>query len=123
MWTFLATESSFSAGFSWLTILYRLYTRRLCHRQPTDELALRTLNTAILLTSSLTMALAVITRGAGEQDQNSGRCLLLTLLFAFGFLVVKASSTTRTRGTTRSRPNFNAALPPRAGLFFCSTGP
>ena len=70
-------------------ILYRhLYPDAFAIGSRHTNLLYGTLNTAILLTSSLTMALAV--HAARESKAKSTvRFLLLTLLFAVGFLVVK----------------------------------
>jgi cytochrome c oxidase subunit III len=89
MWVFLATEVLFFGGLFMAYIVYR-------HVYPVDfaigsrhtDLLYGTLNTAILLTSSLTMALAVHTAEA-NRPRSSFRCLLLTLLLAVGFLAVK----------------------------------
>ena len=89
MWVFLATEVLFFGGLFMAYILYRhLYPADFAIGSRHTDLLYGTLNTAILLTSSLTMALAV---HAAHNDRRASslRCLLLTLLFAAGFLVVK----------------------------------
>ena len=119
MWTFLATEVLFFGGLFMAYILYRhLYPDAFAIGSRQTNLLFGTLNTAILLTSSLTMALAV--HAAQESKTKIAvRCLLLTLLFAFGFLVVKGFEYHEDFVEQLvPGPNFNAALPPRAGLFF-----
>jgi cytochrome c oxidase subunit 3 len=89
IWTFLATEVLFFGGLFMGYIVYR-------HEYPHDfAVASRhtnvfygTINTAILLTSSLWMALAVNSAEEGKNKQLV-RYLLLTILFALAFLGVK----------------------------------
>jgi len=90
MWTFLATEVMFFGGlFAGFTI-YR-FTDPTAFALACRELLVvaGTINTAVLLTSSLTMALAV---HAGQVGNAKGqvRYLLLTMLLATAFLSIKA---------------------------------
>ncbi len=60
MWVFLATEVLFFGGLFAGYALYRYwYPEAFELRQPQLDVWLGTINTAVLLTSSLTMALAV----------------------------------------------------------------
>ena len=119
MWTFLATEVLFFGGLFMAYILYRhLYPDAFAIGSRHTDLLYGTLNTAILLTSSLTMALAV--HAAREsQTKSIVRYLVLTIVFAVGFLVVKGFEYHEDFvDHLVPGPNFNAALPPRAGMFF-----
>jgi cytochrome c oxidase subunit 3 len=89
LWTFLVTEIMFFAG---LFLAYIVY-RHAYH--PSFEIASRhtnliygTLNTAVLLTSSLTMALAIRAAQTGR-SRASVRLLLITILFAAAFMGIK----------------------------------
>jgi cytochrome c oxidase subunit III len=119
MWTFLATEVLFFGGLFMAYILYRdLYPDAFAIGSRYTNLLYGTLNTALLLTSSLTMALAV---HAARENQFSStvRCLALTLLLAAGFLVVKGFEYHEDFVQHLvPGPHFNPALPLRAGLFF-----
>jgi cytochrome c oxidase subunit III len=119
MWTFLATEVLFFGGLFLAYILYRdLYPEAFAIGSRHTNLLYGTLNTAILLTSSLTMALAVHAAREG-QPKSTVRCLALTLLLAAGFLVVKGFEYREDFAQHLvPGPHFNPALPPRAALFF-----
>lgn len=119
MWVFLATEVLFFGGLFMAYILYR-------HVYPVDfavasrhtDLLYGTLNTGILLTSSLTMALAVHA-AHNDRSASSLRCLLLTLLFAAGFLVVKGLEYHEDYlEHLVPGPGFDSGLPPHAAIFF-----
>ena len=89
MWTFLATEILFFGGMFMAYITYRhMYPQAFAEASRHTIVLFGTLNTAILLTSSLTMALAV---RAGQLGDNKWlvRFLGLTILLAAGFLAVK----------------------------------
>jgi cytochrome c oxidase subunit 3 len=89
MWVFLATEVLFFGVLFAGYLVSRLlnYPGFVLGSQHTD-LLLGTLNTAVLLTSSLTMALAVHAAGRGERRATSG-WLLATLLLGSAFLAIK----------------------------------
>lgn len=119
MWTFLATEVLFFGGLFMAYILYRhVYPEGFAEGSRHTDLLYGTLNTGILLTSSLTMALAVHA-AQDNRKQTTVRCLLLTLLFAFGFLVVKGFEYHEDY-VERLIPgsDFNPELPQRAQIFF-----
>jgi cytochrome c oxidase subunit 3 len=89
MWTFLATEVLFFGGLFMGYIVCRYeYLHDFAVASTHTNVLYGTVNTAILLTSSLTMALAVNSAEEGKRKQLV-RYLLLTLLFALAFLGVK----------------------------------
>lgn len=119
MWTFLVTEVLFFGGLFLVYIIYRhFYPEAFAIGSRHTDLFYGTLNTAILLTSSLTMALAVHAAGEGNRDATV-RGLMLTLLFAIGFLVVKGFEY-HEDFVEQLVPgaHFNTSLPLHAGLFF-----
>ncbi len=89
MWAFLVTEVMF---FGALFLIYTLYRMKfhedffLAHEQLNWKMG--GLNTVILLTSSMTVALAVHFAQKGKKAAQLA-CLFVTLLCAGGFLVVK----------------------------------
>jgi cytochrome c oxidase subunit 3 len=89
MWTFLATEVLFFGGLFLAYIVYRTtFPLAFAIGSHHSNLWLGSANTAVLLTSSLTMALAVHAAQLG----NRKRLLLflsVTLLFGFTFLALK----------------------------------
>jgi cytochrome c oxidase subunit 3 len=90
MWVFLVTEIMFFGGLFMIYIVYR-------HASPFgfDEashelnLYLGAINTAVLICSSLTMALAVRAAQTNESRGTQVGFLLVTMLFGFGFLGIK----------------------------------
>lgn len=90
VWVFLATEVLFFGGlFTGYTVYRYLYPQAFAVGSNHNNLFLGTLNTAVLLTSSLAMALAVHAAQLGKAKAQF-RWLLITIAFAFGFLVIKA---------------------------------
>ena len=89
MWLFLAQEILFFSGLFMAYIAFRyLYPETYLAAHEHLSWKLGGLNTIFLITSSLTMALAV----RGAQTSNSKFCswmLVITILFACGFMVVK----------------------------------
>ncbi len=110
MWIFLATEILLFAGLFTAYSAYRFFYAD-AFREASEHLSapLGTLNTVVLITSSLTVALAHhwVHHGRGKVAALS---LLLTLLFAAGFLVIKGVEWTH---------DFHEGLLP--GRFFAST--
>src|SRR5437588_1058419 len=89
MWTFLATEILFFGGMFLSYIVYRdSYPQEFAEASHHTLVLYGTLNTAILLTSSLTMALAVHASQAGR-NKLLVRYLLITVFLALCFLAVK----------------------------------
>ena len=89
LWTFLATEVLFFGGLFTAYVIYRhAYPQAFAEASRHTSLLYGTINTAILLTSSLTMALAV---HAAQESRSKSlfRFLLATIVLAVGFLVVK----------------------------------
>ena len=90
MWTFLATEIMFFGGLFLAYTIYRTQDEA-AFAAASHELDLfwGTVNTAVLLTSSLTMALAVHAAQVGNR-QRLVLCLGLTALLGAAFLGIKA---------------------------------
>src|SRR4029453_1984146 len=90
MWIFLVTEVMFFGGLFTAYVTYRaLYPDAFAHASHHLDVHLGTFNTAVLITSSLTMALAVHSAGTARR----GRLLLtlcLSAVLGAVFLVVKA---------------------------------
>jgi cytochrome c oxidase subunit III len=89
MWLFLATEVLFFGGlFAGYTVYRYWYPHAFIEGSHHLDVLLGTINTAILLTSSLTMALAV---HAAQTNQRAAtvRNLVLTVLLGSAFLGVK----------------------------------
>jgi cytochrome c oxidase subunit 3 len=89
MWTFLATEILFFGVLFMSYIAFRYsYPREFAEASRHTIVLFGTVNTAVLLTSSLTMALAV---HAAQEGRNKAlfRYLLLTIFLALCFLGVK----------------------------------
>lgn len=119
LWTFIATEILFFGG---LFLAYAIYRHFYYHEfdlaSRRTDLFFGTLNSVILLTSSLTMVLAV---QAAKRDQAKmvGRFLSLTIFLGASFLVVKAFEYHKDIADQLvPGEKFNAALPPAAQLFF-----
>lgn len=119
MWTFLATEILFFGGLFLSYIIYRItYPHAFAEASRHTLLAFGTLNTAILLTSSLTMALAV---RASQEDNPKPllRSLLCTIALASAFLGVKAVEYRQDLAEHLwPGPEFIAGLPPQSQIFW-----
>lgn len=89
MWVFLATEFMFFGGLFLSYVVYRhWYPREFAIGGHAMNVVLGTLNTAVLLTSSLTMALAVDSARRSLR-QPLVRWLLMTMLLGSIFLTIK----------------------------------
>ena len=89
MWLFLATEILFFGGlFVAYAVLRAFYPQMFLTAHEVLSVPLGTFNTVVLITSSLTMALAVRAAQLGERRQISG-FLVATIALAAVFLVVK----------------------------------
>src|SRR5262245_50959591 len=89
MWLFLGSESLlFSALFGLYVSCRAMYHAEFTAAAAHNDVAIGTINTIVLLTSSLTVALAV---HAVRQDElrRAGWLLIATLLFGGVFLVLK----------------------------------
>jgi len=90
MWLFLATELLLFGGLFTAYSVYRfLYPETFAEAAHHLNLVLGTVNTIVLITSSLTVALAHHAAHHGRGKQAAG-LLAVTLVFALGFLVIKA---------------------------------
>jgi cytochrome c oxidase subunit 3 len=90
MWTFLVNEVMFFGIIFAAYITYRyLYPEAWAEGTHHLNVWAGTINTAVLLTSSLTMALAVHAAQTGDR-RATVRYMLITLAFAFVFLGIKA---------------------------------
>lgn len=112
MWTFLATEILLFGGlFLAYTVSRAAYPDTWAAMSHRMDLTLGTINTAVLLTSSLTMALAV--RAAQLPDRRGSRAaaawLLLTALMGLAFIAIKG---------TEWHHEYTERLVPMAGLIF-----
>jgi cytochrome c oxidase subunit 3 len=89
MWTFLATEILFFGGLFLSYIVYRhAYFQAFAEAGRHTEILHGSINTALLLTSSLTMSLAVHAAQKGENRPLLG-FLVLTMFLGCCFLAVK----------------------------------
>jgi cytochrome c oxidase subunit 3 len=119
MWTFLATEILFFGGMFLGYIVYRYtYPQAFAEASRHTIVLYGTINTAVLLTSSLTMALAV---HAAQEGRNRAlvRNLLFTIFLACSFLVVKGFEYHKDLSEQLwPGPHFKAGLPPQAQIFW-----
>lgn len=89
MWVFLVTEVLFFGGLFTAYVIYRtLYPTAFADASLHLDTTLGAINTAVLICSSLTMALAVYGSQVGNRTLLVG-CLLLTLLLGTVFLGIK----------------------------------
>jgi cytochrome c oxidase subunit 3 len=89
MWLFLATEVLLFGGlFTSFALYHWAYFEEFHHASKHLNVWFGTVNTAVLLTSSLTAALAV---DAAQRNNNRAcsRNLLITIAFGFVFLIIK----------------------------------
>ncbi len=89
MWAFLVTEALFFGGLFLLYTVYRLkFPQAFVECSKLMDLRLGVINTAVLLTSSLTMAFAVHSAEEGKKNATLG-WILLTMLLGTAFLGIK----------------------------------
>ena len=119
LWTFLATEVLFFGGLFMAYVVYRsIYPHAFAEASRHTNLLLGTLNTAVLLTSSLTMALAVHAAQTNH-TRTLFRYLLVTIALALGFLVIKGLEYhEHFADHTVPGPHFALTTQPKAQLFF-----
>src|SRR5437016_1551212 len=119
MWTFLATEILFFGGLFMSYIIYRhAYPAAFAAASHHTILLYGTINTAVLLTSSLTMALAV---HAAQTNHLKAlvRFLLMTVLLGCCFLGVKALEYHQDlEEHLWPGPSFTRELPAQAQIFW-----
>jgi cytochrome c oxidase subunit III len=90
MWLFLVTEILFFGGlFAAYTIYRGMYPEAFAEASHETDLVMGTVNTAILLGSSLTMALAVHSAQKGSKKAIIG-FLVLTMILGMAFLGIKS---------------------------------
>ena len=90
MWLFLITEILFFGGMFTVYLVYRSkYFGAFAAGSNSLDIMLGGINTAVLIGSSLTMALAVYGAQTGKRRMLSG-FLVLTILLGLGFLGIKA---------------------------------
>jgi len=119
MWTFLATEVLFFGGMFMGYIIYRhIYPEAFGAASKHTIVLYGTINTAILLTSSLTMALAV--HAAQESRQRAlFRWLLVTVFLGLCFLGVKGLEYHEDLDEHLwPGAHFRADLPPQSQIFW-----
>jgi cytochrome c oxidase subunit 3 len=119
MWAFLATEVLFFSAMFMSYITYRhAYPEAFAQASQHTIVLFGTVNTAILLTSSLTMAMAV--HAARENNRKwIFRFLLITILFGVAFLGVKALEYHQDiREHLWPGPRFKPGLLPEAQIFW-----
>ena len=89
MWVFLATEIMFFGGMFCAYLVYRnAYPNEFAAGSRSIDLILGTVNTAVLICSSLTVALSVRAAQMGKRTLLVG-LLILTILFGLVFLGIK----------------------------------
>lgn len=119
MWTFLATEVLFFGGLFLAYTVYRhFYYDDFGAGSKRTDLVFGTTNSVILITSSLSVALAV--RAANLNNLKSTlRWLVVTLLLAASFLVIKGFEYHKDIASNLvPGPNFTPTLPLHAQTFF-----
>jgi cytochrome c oxidase subunit 3 len=119
LWTFLATEVLFfGALFLAYVVYWHVYPGDFATACKHTNLVLGTVNSVILVTSSLTMALAVQSDLVRQRKQIV-TLLVITILLGTSFLGVKAVEYGKDI-SDRLLPgaNFDPALPPHSQLFF-----
>jgi cytochrome c oxidase subunit 3 len=119
MWAFLATEVLFFGAMFLSYIVYRnTYPQAFAEASHHTIVLFGTVNTAILLTSSLTMALAV--NAARENNMKwLFRFLAITIFFALAFLAVKGLEYHKDLDEHLwPGSHFRPELPPQAQIFW-----
>ena len=89
MWLFLVTEILLFGGLFCFYAIYRAWNPEIFHNAHFElDVTMGTINTIVLITSSVTMALAIRCIQLG-QKQKAILNLSITLVLAFVFLVIK----------------------------------
>ena len=129
MWAFLVTEVLFFGGMFTAYVVYRaLFTRAFVGASNLLDIRLGALNTAVLIVSSLTMAIAVWAAAQGRRNRTI-LFLVLTIFLGSVFLAVKAVEYTQ-KFEHHEVPGAHFIVPeglPRQAelffsLYFCMTG-
>ena len=130
MWVFLVTEVLFFGGLFLAYTIYRWQNARgFAHASLHMDIALGTLNTAVLICSSLTMAMAVHSAAMGKKRLLIG-FLVATMLLGGAFLGIKAVEyTDHIHHHLLPGPGFHYPVPADAraaemffSLYFAMTG-
>ncbi len=129
MWLFLVTEIMFFGGMFLIYVVYRyLYPEAWVLGSNHLDVAMGALNTAVLICSSLTMALAVRSAQVGSRRGQIVN-LILTIAFGFVFLVVKYFEyAEKFEHNLVPGPNFDMTLPQASqqqlffSIYFMMTG-
>ena len=130
MWVFLVTEILFFGGLFLAYTIYRWQNARgFAHASLHMDIALGTVNTAVLICSSLTMAMAVHSAAKGRRKPLAG-FLVATMLLGGAFLGIKAVEYTHhIRHHLLPGPGFRYPVPADAraaemffSLYFAMTG-
>ena len=101
MWMFLLTEIMFFGGLFCAYLVYRAsYYQAFVEGSQKMNIWLGATNTAVLICSSLTMALGVRAAQTGK-PKLMVVLLLITILFGLGFLGIKGSRVSRALGEPR----------------------
>lgn len=129
MWAFLVTEVLFFGGMFTAYVVYRaLFTRAFTGASNLLDLRLGAVNTAVLIVSSLTMAIAVRAAAQGRRNLMIG-FLVVTIVLGSVFLGVKAVEY-KQKFEHHEVPGAHFVVPeglPRQAelffsLYFCMTG-
>jgi heme/copper-type cytochrome/quinol oxidase subunit 3 len=111
MWVCIASEIMFFSGFFGAFIVLRnIHLDMFAQSAAQLDRVLATINTAVLITSSLTMALAHLSLQNGR-EKKFRLYMALTLLAAFGFLVIK---------TIEYYAKFSHGIYPHTNVFYAS---
>ena len=130
MWVFLVTEIMFFGGLFMAYLVYRAASPSAFQEASHHlDVTLGTLNTAILIISSLTMALGVRAAQTSAPPRTQVMWIVVTMLFGAAFLGIKAIEyTEKFRDHIVPGPNFRweGQYPQGAemfySLYFCMTG-
>jgi cytochrome c oxidase subunit 3 len=128
MWAFLATEVLFFGSLAAAYFNYRIwFGGEFIAAARLTKVALGTINTAVLLTSSACMAMAVGARDAGAR-RSAVLWLIATALLGLGFIVIKGYEYSLEYGE-HLVPALNFDVASHGGvaeiffvLYFCATG-
>jgi cytochrome c oxidase subunit 3 len=123
MWVFLVTEILFFGGLFTVYTVYRsIYPRAFGHASSELDIMLGSINTAVLITSSLTMALAVHTAQTSRNRRLLAFFLCATIVLGGVFLGIKGieyAHKFHEHHVPGPAFRYTGADPQEAELFFC----
>ncbi len=123
MWVFLLTEILFFGGLFTIYTVYRsLYPAAFGHASTHLDIRLGTINTAVLIASSLTMALAVHTAQVSRNGRLVALFLVATIALGGVFLGIKGveyAQKFHEHHVPGPSFHYEGADPQQAELFFC----